>query len=501
MARRGSWGLAAALSLVASTGRAEVSLHTQDGEGRLRSAARSRASLERLPPEEEPADPRAKHHDPDALRYIVSGGESDPGFPAVLALVSRAEDGRELGRLELPLVDLPCPEGLARPKQRCATTAPVRVVIDEVDARHPLTAHRSVIGGLAGRLRITAGERLLGEILVTGPRATPAGPIERQRAKLRFVVLRVEPGGAPSVGDDDAGARDAAAQAQQRVDALWGACGLAFGPNPEVQVVDPPPPHLVSLGCGYGLSATGGDLSLVADGHPLTLPLRAGESPAGVARRLAQRLEAAGFVARISDNPAMASATGASTDLSVRRRDGKLVTLAAPPGRAVSRDATFTACIGGVSLLDGLEHFADVDAVVGTLEERTLVKAYDDGDPRTLDVFIIPGFARGGRIGESFIGADHGTLRNLVVVDRAGMRSNLASFTLAHEIGHVLLDDPGHPDDFAADQPTRLMDADAVDGSAFGPRRLSLGECASMLRQSGARASVPLLSPWPIPAP
>ena len=73
---------------------------------------------------------------------------------------------------------------------------------------------------------------------------------------------------------------------------------------------------------------------------------------------------------------------------------------------------------------------------------------------------LVPGFARGGRIGESFIGQDGGAIRNVVVTDRAGIRSNQASFTLAHEVGHVLLDDPGHPDDFGIDLPSRLSSSD-----------------------------------------
>ena len=73
-----------------------------------------------------------------------------------------------------------------------------------------------------------------------------------------------------------------------------------------------------------------------------------------------------------------------------------------------------------------------------------------------------------------------------------------SSFALSHELGHVLLDDPGHPDDFGADTPTRLMDADAANGSAYGPRRLLVSECVRAIRQSGPAAPVPLLTPWPL---
>ncbi len=72
---------------------------------------------------------------------------------------------------------------------------------------------------------------------------------------------------------------------------------------------------------------------------------------------------------------------------------------------------------------------------------------------------------------------------------------------LSHELGHVLLDMPGHPDDYGVDQPTALMDADATDPSIFGPRRLSIDECERALRQRGPAARVPLLEPWPLVRP
>jgi hypothetical protein len=86
----------------------------------------------------------------------------------------------------------------------------------------------------------------------------------------------------------------------------------------------------------------------------------------------------------------------------------------------------------------------------------------------------------------------------VVLLDRAGVRGGRASSALAHELGHILLDDPGHPDDFGADTPTRLMDADAVNPSAFGPRRLVAAECARAIRQSGPGSPLPLLRAWPL---
>jgi hypothetical protein len=88
----------------------------------------------------------------------------------------------------------------------------------------------------------------------------------------------------------------------------------------------------------------------------------------------------------------------------------------------------------------------------------------------------------------------------MILEDRAGVRADSISFAMAHELGHVLLDVPGHSDDYGVDTPTRLMDSDAADPSAFGPRRLTIAECERALRQSGPHTPTPLLSPW-VPDP
>lgn len=181
----------------------------------------------------------------------------------------------------------------------------------------------------------------------------------------------------------------------------------------------------------------------------------------------------------------------------MRRRNGAFANVEVAKATA-SNDPTLIVRVGRVDLADGLQHFGDMDSMAGTLEERALLKAFDDGDPTTLEIFVVPAFASGGRIGESFIASDLSSLRNVVILDRAGLRARRSSLTLAHELGHVLLNMPGHPDDFGVDTPTMLMDSDAADASAFGPRRLSLEDCARAVRESGPRARTPLLKPWPI---
>lgn len=490
--------LLALVALVAVAAPASAAeLFTIDGGGRVAKAKESRASLQRTPPNEEPVDPTRPHGDPDALRYLVV--DSADAIPALIDITSVDHAGKIIDRLDdVPLVAVPCPPGVAS-GQSCAVTSPIRAVVDEIDRQHPLVNRRSLRADLGGAIVIARGEATVGRVRVMGPRQTEVGAIDRFRARLRFVFVRMAPGGALPVGGDEDGAREIAARAVAQAGALWGACGIDFGEPTAttVEVVDPPPPAMLAVGCGHGLSASGGTLRFIADRRRIEVTTIRGHTPAETARRVAAALRAVGLVPQIYDNPRMSAAAGASTDILVRDAQGELVALT-PLRGPVSDDPTQVVCIGHVNLEDGLQHFSDVDASVGTLEERTLLRGIDDADPSTIDVVLVPAFARGGRIGESFISSDAGTIRNAVVIDRAGIHGGRSSFTLAHELGHVLLDDPGHPDDFGADLPTRLMDADAADGTAFGPRRLSLGECARAMRQSGPDAPVPLLTPWPL---
>ncbi len=470
-----------------------------DGDGHLVDLTRSHASLQRTPPERLGVDPFADTGDPDALRFVLAGVADD--LPGTVTLLSLSPDGALRDSLaDVPLGEVPCPPGLGA-GLTCGSTRPIRAVADDEDRNHPLAAGRSIRAELGGALAVTSASRSKAQMIrVLGPRQSEVGPIGRVRGRLRVRIVRLVPGGPPPMGRDDAAAVELARREVERANRVWGACGISFGPPPEldVAVVDPPPTHLLAVGCEHGMPASGGVVRVRVDGREVTAAISAGLRPAAAARVIAAAVARAGFEVRVSDNPVMGAGAFGTSDLLVREKSGRLATLTPPARGKVSSDATLAACIGRVDLEDGLQHFTDVDAVAGTVEERALIKAFDDGDPTTILVFLVPSFGGGGRIGESFIAADGGSLRNVVLLDRAGVRSGPVSSTLAHELGHVLLDDPGHPDDFGADTPTRLMDADAANASAYGPRRLLGRECARALRQSGVGAPVPLLRPWPL---
>jgi hypothetical protein len=342
--------------------------------------------------------------------------------------------------------------------------------------------------------------RELGGLFVGGPRESAVGAIDRFHAQLSFHLVRASRAGQVPVGGDEAGAQRVIRSEAQTASMLWGQCGIHFGAEEAVpvEIVDPPPRYLLAVGCRGGLPASGGDITVVADGRTIRVATGPGDSPTSVAHAIAHAAEARGLRAVVSPNTRISSGAMRTADVLFRNRDGVLVDLSPPPDRAASSDPTLTACIGEVDLADGLEHFDDLDAVAGTLEERTLIKAYQDDDPSTIDVFVIPGFSKTGRIGESFIDTDGSGIQNVVIIDRTAIRAGARSYALAHELGHVLMDQPGHPDDFGVDRPWMLMDADATDGSIFGPRRLSIEDCARAVLQSGPDAPSPLLEAWPL---
>jgi hypothetical protein len=476
-----------------------LGIDMRDGEGRLVDMARSHASLERTAPAriEGPAD--ALYDDVDALRVLLAARyDSAPVGDRAIAVESVSALGVWIDALpKLALTPSPCARNYDA--IRCWASAPLRLVTDDVDRDHPLVVGRSIKAEIGGALVFRSDGRKAQMIRVLGPRRSPVGPIGRLRARLRPFVVRVVPKGAPAIGGTDMGAVSAVRAELAAAAAVWGQCGLTFG-DPralDVKVVDPPPPHLVSIGDDLGIPASGGEIHLRADGKAITVSTRLRETPDQVASDIARAADHLGLSAVVSPNARIAPGLGPSVDVSLRRRDGTLLAVeAAAP--ALSTDPTLSVRIGSLDLADGLQHFMDMDAMAGTLEERTLLKAIDDGDPATVEVVVVPLFAGGGRIGESFIGSDLSSVRNVVMLDRAGIRATKSSLTLAHELGHVLMDLPGHPDDYGLDTPTLLMDSDAADASPFGPRHVAIDECVRVVRQAGPNARVPLLVDWPV---
>ena len=116
-----------------------------------------------------------------------------------------------------------------------------------------------------------SGGRRLARLRVGGPRQSALGPIARYRGKLRFVLVRASRGGALPVGKNLAEAKGHVCTSLERVNGLWGACGIGFGATKtaEVVAVDPPPPYVVSFGCGLGDNLL--TVTLIACDKPVVL--------------------------------------------------------------------------------------------------------------------------------------------------------------------------------------------------------------------------------------
>jgi len=436
----------------------------------------------------------------EAVRLVFVGFAS---APRQVRISTRRSGGQLLDTLSEPKLTLAtCPPGSS--SGSCWATPALRLTPDRLDREYTVARERSLEAELGGELQVESEQQALGAWRVGAPHSPAFAGLDRLSLKLRVRVLRLAPGGEPSIAGDAGSALLLARREVLAASQIWAQCGIDLqGPaGVEVQVVDPPPIQLLAVGCESGLPASGGMLSLRVAGRRLRVATHAGEAPRVVAERLARAVRALGLSARLSPNPRVSSGVSGAIDVLVRGAHGESSALAsdADPRVPLSTDATLGICLGEVDLGNGLSHFVETDAAAGTLEERALIKAFDDGDPSTIELFIVPSFDQSGRIGESFIDDDGASIQNTIIIDRAALRAGPRSYALAHELGHILLDLPGHPDDYGVDQSSSLMDSDASDASAFGPRRLSLEDCERALRESGPSARIPLLSAWPLPA-
>lgn len=442
---------------------------------------------------------------PRSYDYAVES--PDPDNVRVQLQDVRAQGKRVVVRLEPYSAD-----GARRPRSltlslaRTGVALPfrsrfVRLVGDEVDRMARGVATQVLQVTLRDRVRIIY-ETPLGEVsqeLRVGRPGDESGPLAARQSVLHVVVVRAVAGGPPVIGVNDMSAlrivRDELAIANE----VWLQCHVTFGAPSEttVNVVDPPGPTLLSIADGDGLPARGGQIALRIDGKalaPVVIP--PGATPKDTALRLAQALVSEGFAPVVTVNPAAVFGAGQSADILLRSRSGEFVRIEPFEGVPLTTDLQQRINIGSVDLGDGLEEFDNMTAQSGTLEERTLIKALSDDDPGSIDLFIVNRFTLGTRQGEAFIPATSGPIVSSVVLDRNGLRQRQTAWTMAHELGHVLLNQPLHPDNIGPDVPMLLMDSDNNRGTVHGPKRLTQAECQRVRHQSGVLADPPLLYPY-----
>jgi hypothetical protein len=443
------------------------------------------------------ADAALESLDPENFRLELDLGDlSTPPAGVVYArLESWGKDGSRHGVLRhVPLLRVPGSSRFRSPF--------VRLVSDATDASAPDVGFQLLRARLTDRVRasVTSTDELSAELPV-GTSGQGASTRDVLRGRLRILVLRAGRGAAPVLGRDDKEAEELARRQVEIANEIWAQCFIDFGEprSTEVQVVDPPPQALLAIADLDGLAARGnGALTVQVAGKRVgPLPLRPGALPEQTAQQFAAALRALGYVPTISINPRADHGAYASADVIVRDRKGALVSLSVDSELPLSSDAQQRVAIGAVDLSDGVTEFDNTISAVGTLEERTLVKLLADGDPSSIDVLLVNRFVNRDRQGEAFIEADGSSMANTLIFDRNAVRFERQAWVQAHELGHVLLDEPLHPDNIGPDRPWLLMDADARQGRVVGPKRLTDDECAKVRRRSGPGAHPTLLKPLP----
>lgn len=447
--------------------------------------------------------------DPEAFRIGIIGPNKQ--LPGQVWLRSFSRSGAHLDALgPLRVQAGACPKS---PPVRdssalaCGVTKPIRLVTSSDDKWHP-GAGAALQVELTGRVELStslAQKNALGisELHVLGPDLGPDLP-RLGRVQIVGHILRTERGGMPAIGGHDDGALEVLNNELRESAGVWAQCGLEL--DFSSRVVDPPEQSLIAVGCEDARSSAGGSLALSLDGKPLRVSWPASQTPLQVANKIREEILLRGYQVQLSRNPKASFSALPSADLVVRHpKSGALVAIEplASWGSAqpLSTDGSLPICLGELNLGNGLTHFNDFNSSAGSLEERSLLKPLGAFEASKVHLVLIPSFAGAGRIGESFVYSPGAVLRNIIMVDRAGLRSGSQSFVLAHELGHVLLHLAGHPDDFGVDKPSLLMDADAADPTIFGPRRLTLGDCKRVWQHAGELPLQPLVQALPTKLP
>ncbi|MFO0693619.1 MAG: hypothetical protein U0230_08700 [Polyangiales bacterium] len=474
-----------------------------DGEGRTLEPALGSARLSTRSPDLALADrDAARGADPDDLLVRVASPVS-PRRPASEGEPARAEawplELGTRGRLasDTPPLALPLdPEapGVAR-------TPWVRLYADALDVALPARSNRLLRASLGdvleARWRTPSG--VLVRALGVGRAGSDTGDDALRTASLRFVVLRSRPGGPPALGRDEREARALVGAQLELARAIFAPCAVGFGPEaaPVIRFLAPPPPYALVVGEEDGFPARGGGLVRFRANGRTVGPIEtvAGDPPLATAERIVTALRAAGFSASASEVPRTSNGAGHAADVLVRDARGEPAFLEPDGSAPIATDAVQRVRRVDPSPFPGLRAFRNADAVAGTAEERALVRALADSDPRTIDVLFVPGFDRTERLGEAFLPGDAGPLAGTIVIARAGVARMATAYTLAHELAHVLLDEPHHLDEVGAPDPTRLLGGGAPRGDLRGPRRLSREECRMMRTNASSAGSHLLRAP------
>jgi hypothetical protein len=377
----------------------------------------------------------------------------------------------------------------------------VRLVGDAVDTNAPGVLGQTLRVALRDRVRAAvrhpgvAGEASVD--LRVGRPGNEDGPLAARSGRWRLLTLRSAPGGRPVIGGDDEGAARLLREQVEIANEIYLQCGITFGAPTRTPIViaDPPRNTLLSVANDDGLRAAGGQIVFRVGGRTIgPLTTREGWTPLETAEAIGRAIDRAGLLARVTANRRTDYGADGSADVQARDAQGRALPFEPHGAAPWTTDRRQRIEVGAVDLRDGLEEFQNMNSASGTLEERTLLKTLMDEDPTTIELVVVNRFTRGTRIGEAFVEGDGGAIINALFLDRTGLSAQREAWTQSHEVGHIVLDQPWHPDNLGPDRPWLLMDADASLGAVNGPKRLTGAECARIRDESGPDAVPSLLA-------
>lgn len=412
--------------------------------------------------------------DPSRIRFELGG--RDPSDACLVEIRVRSTTGVRNA------VRLPCGTDSSR------AIAHVRVVAEATESDGESRSVVAELGDVVEAALVGTNGNVVARVLV----GAPGSACEPRTVRLALRVVRADVATLSPAGATRASVASNLEAVLAHTRATYAACGIVPVATIDTVLRDAPPPFVLSVAEGDGLPARGGgQIRFTVNGRPLgPFPTTPGARPSATAASLVSALRAEGWEATVVELPRIDRAADGAADVLVRDARGEPVRLGSMEGVPLSTDARQTISIGRVDFADGLDEF-DLDASrTGTLEERTLLYALRDDDPTTIDVLVMERFHDESRLGEAFVRRDGGPLAGSVLVARRGMFHEPSTYTLAHELGHVLLDDPFHPSPAAGAPFPRVMGADSGRRDVSVVRAFSREECDRM-RFAGAPYFVP----------
>lgn len=346
---------------------------------------------------------------------------------------------------------------------------------------------RSAPGLAQHCLLVALGDRVEARVRIGGRRASvwsiPVGRRDGidaiEELETRFVVLANPKTGRPVAGGDEAGVEALVRHQLHVAKQVFAQCGVTVS-EPSLarfEMLEPPTSSLIAVGDRLGLLSRGGLVRFQVNGRKLG-PWKIGAryTPLQTARLISHHLESEGFYTELSENPRQRAYAHGSADIVVKAGNGTPATIEPWDDAPLSTEPMQSIEIGRVDIEDGIDAYDDRNAAVGTLEERTLVKSLRGGNRKTIEIFVIGGFSTPDRQGESFIWGNGSSLRNTIILDLQALARARQAYTLSHELGHILLDDLGHPDGRGEPDTSSLMHSRSS-SAVGGPKRISRSEC------------------------